>query len=274
MPVTNDLIAGQLAIQPELDINKASVTTEGAGTFQSLWKVAGLPPAGANPPLFTAGAGYTNDDTRLGAWPYTNPSGGATKYMAVADALGTLGGTLIIYDRLWTCSGFGTVVTTAQTITTPGTIPARDANGAALGAGVELWGEVYTAPGATTATWTVGYTNEAGTAGRSATYTHPANAETVGQMFPFILQASDLGVRAPASFTASVSSGTAGDIGLTLLRRIAKIPLVANVATILDWASLGLPRIIDDSCLAMQLLCTTTTSGIILGGHKLVDLTP
>jgi hypothetical protein len=197
--------------------------------------------------------------------PFTNPVSG-NSYLAKLAAAGSTVGTLILYDRIWCCSGFGTVVTTAQNVTTPGTIASRDANGAALGAGVELWGEVYTAPGATGATWTVSYTNQGGTAGQSATYTHPANAESVGQMFPFTLASGDTGVRAVASLTCSISSGTAGDIGITLLRRIAEIPIaVVNVGGAVDLVSSGLPRIYDSSCLAMMVMCSATNTGNILG---------
>lgn len=273
MAITPDAIAAALAATPEFDIVKASATAEGAGTWHSLWKVAGTPAAGANPPLFSAGSGYANDDTKLGSWTYVNPAAGANDYLAQTEAIGSVAGSLVIYDRLWTCSGFGTVVTTAQNVTTPGTIPARDALGAANGAGVEIWGEVYTSPGATAATWTVSYTDAGGTAGRSASYAHPANAESVGQMFPFSMP--NPGCRAIASFQASATSGTAGDVGVTLLRRIAKIPLtVANVATVMDWAMTGLPEIFDDSCLALMVQCTTTSTGIILGGFKVAELTP
>jgi hypothetical protein len=252
-------------LQPPRSYQKASATAEGAGTFQSLWLTAGYPAAGVAPPLFSAGSGYSCTNATQGAIPFTNPGAGDTNLFKVGAAGSTIG-TLIIYDRLWTCTGFGTVVTTAQNVTTPGTIPSRDANGAALGDGVELWGEVYTAPGATGATWTVSYTNQAGTAGRSATYTHPANAETAGQMFPFNTQAGDTGVRAVASFTASVSSGTAGSIGLTLLRRLATIPLTtANVGQVLDFGALGMPRIYNSSCLAGMVMCSTTNTGFIAG---------
>jgi len=264
----NGLIAGMLAPYP---IFKPSATSEGTGTWHSLWKVAGAPEAGANPPLFSAGSGYVPNNTTLGCLPFTNPVGGNTHLAKSAIAGGTVG-TLIVYDRLWACSGFGTVITTAQNVTTPGTTPSRDRNGAALGAGVELWGEVYTAPGATAATWTVSYTDQDGNTGQSATYAHPANAESVGQMFRFNLAAGDTGVRAVASFTASVSSGTAGDIGITLVRRIAEIPImVANVAQLFDAVALGLPRIYDSSCLALMVQCSTTNTGPIQGSLALAQ---
>lgn len=254
-------IAGLIAPRPFL---KASATSEGAGTFQSLWLTAGNPGAGVAPPAFSAGSGYTCSNATQGAIPFTDPA--STTELFKVSAAGATVGTLILYDRLWTCTGFGTVVTTAQNITTPGNLPSRDAGGTTNGDGVELWGEVYTAPGATAATWTVSYTNQAGTASRSATYAHPANAETVGQMFPFTLQAGDYGVRQCASFTASISSGTAGSIGITLLRRLATIPLpVANIAQILDFGAVGMPQLYNGTCLALMMMCSTTNTGLVTG---------
>jgi hypothetical protein len=246
-------------------LQKASLTAEGAGTWSSLWKVAGVPTAGSNPPAFSAGSGYVPTLTTTGAVAYTNPTGGANSYLMQATAQGATVGTLMIYDRLWHCSGFGTVSTSLQSITTPGTISSRDGNGAALGKDVELWLEVYTAPGATGATWTITYTDQDGNTGVTTTYAHPANAESVGQTMPVLLAAGDTGVRAVASFQASGSSGTAGDIGVTLRRRLATLPMtLANVATVYDFASLGLPRLFDDSCLELLVQCTTTNTGLVM----------
>lgn len=256
-------IAGLVAPR---EFYKASATAEGAGTFHSLWLTAGQPGAGVAPPLFSAGSGYTCSNATQGSIPFTDPGGGSETELFKLAGAGATAGTLILYDRLWTCSGFSTVSVLAQNVTTPGTIPSRDANGAALGDGVELWGEVYTAPGATAANWTCTYTNQAGTAGRTAVYAHPANAETVGQMFRWPLQAGDYGVRAPASFQASVSSGTAGSIGITLMRRLATLPLAApNIAQVLDMAALGMPRLYNGTCLALMALCSTTSTGIVTG---------
>ena len=255
-------LAGML---PPSSYYKASATTEGAGTFHSLFLVAGTPGAGATPPAFTAGSGYTCDRTTQGAIPFTNPVSGNSHLARFAAAAATIG-TLILYDRLWTCSGFNTTTLTAQNVTTPGSLPARDAKGLTDGVGVELWLEVYTAPGATGATWTVSYTNQDGTAGRTATYTHPANAESVGQMMPMTLQAGDTGVRSVQSLTCSASSGTAGSIGITLLRRVAEIPItLVNIAQVLDFMATGFVRLYDGTCLALMVLCSATNSGIQMG---------
>lgn len=259
-------------MQPRAMLHKASQTAEGAGTWHSLWKAAGLPTAGANPPLFSAGAGYVPTRATTGAVPFTNPVAPAKSYLARVAAAGGTVGTLIVVDRLWACSGFNTTLLTAQNVTTPGTIPARDNNGNALGDGVELWLEVYTAPGATGATWTISYTNSAGVSGRTATYTHPANAESPGQMMPVRMQAGDVGVQSVQSFTCSASSGTAGDVGITLVRRVAEIPMmVANVAFGIDAVSGGFPQVFDDSCLQLVVLCSATNTGLIQGALQLTQ---
>lgn len=258
----NGLIAA-LTAGERFAFHKASQTAEGAGTFHSLWKAAGYPAAGSNPPAFSAGSGYIPTRSTVGAFPYSNPTNNA--YAGKLGAQGTTIGTLIVYDRLWACSGFGTVVTTAQNVTTPGSLTSgRDPF---TGDDVEPWLEVYTAPGATTATWTVTGVDAAGTGGLTWTYTHPANAESVGQMMPLTGgTAVNRGIQQVTSFQASASSGTAGDIGVTLLRRIAEIPLTtANVGSVLDAYALGLPEIYDDSCLAMMVLCSATNTGTING---------
>jgi hypothetical protein len=240
---------------------KFSATSEGAGTWHSLWAV--LNNSGATPPAYTAGSGYTMTNATVGALPFTNPGSG-NSYLSRISATGTVVGTLILYDRIWSCSGLTTAAAATLNITTPGTI-ARNYDSYV---GTELWGEVYTAPGATTATWTVAYTDQGGSAG-TATYTHPANAETVGQMFPFTLAAGDTGVQAVTSFTTSATSGTAGNIGLTILKRIAEIPMaVVNVGGSLDIVQLGMPQILNNACLAAAVQCSGTTTGIINGNYS------
>lgn len=261
---TEDGLIAALANGERFPFHKASATAEGAGTWHSLWKVAGFPPAGANPPLFSAGSGYIPTRTTTGAFPFNNPTNDA--YLAKLGVQGATVGTLIIYDRLWACSGFNTTTLTAQNVTTPGSLTAaRDPNN---GLDVEPWFEVYTAPGATTATWTITGVDSAGNTGVTWTYTHPANAESVGQMMPCVNggTAVNRGIRQVTSLTCSASSGTAGDVGITLLRRLAEIPItLANIGNIQDAIALGLPYVADDACLAMMVMCSTTNTGVMNG---------
>lgn len=269
------LLAALTSANTRLDFRKVSATSEGAAAWHSLWKLADWPVAGATAPARTAGSGYVPTDATTGAWPFTNAGAGFKKFLLQAAISGATAGTLILYDRLWHCSGFTTNITTGQDVTTPGTITARDKNGLSDGEGVELWLEVYTAPGATGATWTVNYVDQAGN-NAAGTYTHPANAESVGQMMPVNLAAGDTGVRglqATAAFQCSVSSGTAGDIGVTLLRRVAEIPLsIANLVTVMDAIQLGMPRIYDDACLTAMVRCTATNTGLMHGNFIIGDV--
>lgn len=260
---TRDKLIAALAAGIKQDFFKASQTSEGAGTWHSLWKAAGWPAAASTPPAYNVGSGYVPTKATTGAMPFSNPGAGILTYLVQMMMAGATIGKLILYDRLWQCSGLTTNGTnpTTLTVTTPGSLTRPDA----LGAGVEIWGEVYSAPGATGSTWTVAYVDQADAA-KSATYTHPANAESAGQIFPFLLDGTTTGVKSVTSFTHTVASGTAGDIGITLLRRIAEIPLqIANVGDIFDAFFLGMPRIYDDACLATMVMCSATNTGIIQG---------
>lgn len=267
---TPDKVDAALAGGLVVPITKVSATAEGAATYHSLWKVGNVPAAGANPPLYTAGSGYTPTKATVGAlYNFSNPTSGLETRIMQLGLVGATIATAWIYDRIWACSGLGTVVTTLQSITTPGTLPAgRDPNN---GLDVFPFGEIYTAPGATTATWTLTGTDGEGNTGRTWVYTHPANAETAGQMVQFLpggaSPAATLGIRVPTGFQCSASSGTAGDIGITLVRRVSPtIPLIiAGIATDRDYAQLGRCVVYDDACLAIQLLCSATNTGLIQG---------
>lgn len=244
---------------------KVAQTARGAGAWHSLWRAAGSPGAGAIPP-----AGDGEIPTRLtpGAIALVNPAAGNKLYLGRFTVAGPTAGTLILYDRLWVNSGFNANITSAQTIATPPVLTRPDA----LGEDVELWGEVFTALGATASVFTATYTNQGGVAGRQATYSKPGVTPVVGEMFPFALQAGDTGVRTVAQVQLSVGTGAAGDFGLLLLRRVAEIPMTqVNVLADRDAFALGMPEIFADACLALQVLCTTTTTGALQAAVSLIE---
>lgn len=263
MAITNldQLISG---FGPPYNFIKVGATTEGAGTFHSAWRLQGSPTSGAVPPTYSGGSGYIPDNNTTGAISYTYPSVGSL-YLARFACGNTVVSNIFLYDRLWHCGGLSMATTGLQTVISGGLIPARDMNGTSSGIGVEIWGEIYSAGGATAATWSVTYTNENGVTGRRATYAHPNNAETLGQMFPFMLTTGDKGVQSIQSVTTS-NTATAGNLGITLVRRIASIPtVVIGQFGVQDAISLGLPQIYSGSCLAFMYLCSTTTVGTALG---------
>lgn len=270
MPITDEstLIAAAKGVTGARLFVKASASAEGTGTFHSTWKLAGQPGAGANPPLFSAGSGYVPTKATAGAFPFVNGAADGDRALIKVSPVMATAGMFIPYDRLWACSGFGTVVTTAQNVTTPGNLPtARDPN---TGTDVLPFIEVYTAPGATGATWTITGVDAAGNTGRTWTYTHPANAESVGQMMLALpgggSPAATAGIRQVTSFTCSATSGTAGDVGITLCRIMSPAGSpVTGQGPVLDALLTGLPTVYNDSCVAAMVLCSTTNTGLILG---------
>lgn len=244
---------------------KASQNARASGAWHSLWRAAGSPGAGAVPP---AGNGEVPTLLATGAITLVNPAGGNKLYLARFAGAGSTAGTVILYDRLWHNSGFSANITAAQAIATPPTLTRPNS----LGSDVELWGEVYTATGATASTFTATYTNQDGVTGRSATYAKPAAAQAVGEMFPFALQSGDTGVRTVTQVQLSAGTGSVGDFGLVLLRRLAEIPMaLVNVLADRDAFALGMPEIFQDACLAMLVFCTSTSTGNILAAVEFIE---
>jgi hypothetical protein len=237
---------------------KSSITTV-AGFNYSLFRTAGMPGAAAIP---GTAAGNTCDRTLAGA--ILLPVASNTTYMTTFQASCTTSGVLRLADRLVETGALSFVTTTAQTVNSVA-LPTR-ATGAL---DVELWLEVYTAGGATaSATVTCSYTNQAGTAGRTATLLGgiPASGVPAQRSYQFSLQAGDTGVQSVQTFTSGTSTVTAGAGGLVLRRRLStgSIP-GANLGFNQGYAETGLEKIPDAACIEMLWLASGTASGVIQG---------
>jgi len=158
-----------LALDQFRPVLKNITVPKAIGSYQSSWLGVGFPGAGATPPAYTAGAGYTCDKGTAGAIAYVN--GTVKNWLVQLFASSTIAGTLFIYDRLWSCSGMGFAAGT-YTVTTPGALPARITD---YGVGCELWVEQFVAAGAVTGTLTANYKNPAdgAEAGVIYNYRHP-----------------------------------------------------------------------------------------------------
>lgn len=260
---TPDQLIAALNSAQRLNFYKASMTAKAAGTFQSLWTAAGFPAAGAAP---GSASGVAPTKATAGAWSFTNPPGGSHSYVVGAGASMATLGKLIVYDRLVHTSNLSGTVATAQTVNSATLTRNTD------GVGVELWAEVYSATGATAANLTVSYTNSAGMEGRVSPVVGFQVSPVSGQMIPIPLASGDGGVRSVQSVTLSASTGTAGNFGITLLSRLAEVPVtVANTGVQFDWAALNMVRVPDDACLAFMVHCSATNTGAILGNLTLAQ---
>ena len=253
------IVAGLQVPQPFF---KVGATMEATGVMHSLFYTTGVPGAATAPSPGINGAALT---TYAGQIPYTNPSSG-NGYLAGVNVCGTLVGTLLVCDRLWHNSGVAVTTTTAQAITTP-TWPARDKAGSTNGDGIMVGIEVSTATtnaGAVTNT-TMSYTDQGGTAGNTATITSFPATAVAGTFVPFQLAAGDTGVRAIASVTLGTSYG-GGAIHLVAYRVLATIPVsVANSGLMADYASVGFPRLHNDTVPFLLWRPSATTAVTIQG---------
>lgn len=238
-----------------------TATPKGVGYWHSLWKVAGFPGAGATP---ATGAGAVPTSATAGALgPWTDPDSNHRTDYAGMKAAGTLLGSLLTYDRCVHTSGLSGTVATAQTVNSVAvTRPAT-------GLGAELWLECYTATGSSAVNVTASYTNSDGTSGRTTTSVAFWQAPVAGQMMQLPLQSGDKGVRSVQTVTLSGSTGTAGDFGVTLVRKLAFLPLLLADVAAEDLPPQASIRIYDSPALAFAVLCADASgTGDI---HGLLD---
>lgn len=253
-------------------LDKASIASQGAGTFVSLWRATGQPGQGAIP-----GAAAACNNTTVGGVGFTQQTLPATSYGAYFEAAtGNASMTVEMHDRLAHMGGLNGTLTTAQTVGIDFSSLSSDNMAGRIGdanySDIQWWLEWYTATGSTAVTATVAVTyNDAttGTLSVALAATRPASL-----MIPLngLIPAAGAGkyIRAITTVTLSATTATAGSFGVTATRpRLAIGTPIANYKVTADWAALGLPEILNGSCLFPVVLTSTTSSGTVRGGGKI-----
>lgn len=249
-------------------IDKASLANAAAGQFFSLWRATGVPGQGAIP-----GAAAICNNTLLGAMGFTQQTAPATSYLAWLRMV-TSNATMAveIHDRLAHMGGLNGTLNTAQTVGvditgTTDNLAAR--RGDTNYSDVSWWLEVYTDLGGTGVNATVAVTYDDASTGNLAAVALGATPR-VGRMYPLVPAVAGRFIRAVTSVTLSATTGAAGSFGITATRlRGAVDTLVANKPEAADWALLGLPEILNSSCLFPLVICSTTTTGTVRGQGKI-----
>lgn len=246
-------------------LDKTGLTNLGSGQLGSLWRSAGVPDVGAIP---TSAAICTS--ALAGALPLVNQVDPMRGYLALAWYSNSNNVTgLEFHDRLAHMGGLSGTVTTAQGALSLAGLSA-DRLGAANYAEVQWWLEWYTDSGATSANATVNVTYHDNTTGNLAAVTLGATPRAA-RLFPLRSNVVGKYIKAVNSVTLSVSTGTAGNFGITATRfRAAMTGSVAYKIEYFDWAALGLPRIDNDACLMLVALCASSVTGTIRGGGKII----
>ena len=255
-------------------LDKASIASQAAGNYVSLWRATGQPGQAAVP---TASRVCTNALT--GAMPFAQQTDPATSYGAYMEAACSNSAmTVEIHDRIADMGGLSGVVTTSQTVgvnlnAVLGTSNVSARIGDADYSDVQWWMEWYTATGATATTATLGVTLNDGT-----TTTVPvalAATRPAGLLISLnvLVPAASAGkyIRSVDTCTLSATTGTAGSFGVTAsrVRMTVGVPL-ANYKITANWADLGLPEIKNSACLFPLVLTSISSTGTVRGGGKIV----
>lgn len=267
-------VDGALAgMRPPMFISKAVTATLVAGRPASLWSLAGSPGAGAfnatlNGVVLSSTGALVN-----GQIPHYNPASGLA-YVARFAAKATQAGVVMLMDRLWHNGGFTITSTGAQSITSP-TWPSRcptsgtDDTAATTGHAVMLALEVSAATGAGTPTITISYTNQAGTAGRTATNIIATVASSaIGATYFIGLAAGDTGVQSVQSLTLS-ATWTSGTMNLVAYRLLTSVVCgAAFVDGEADILTGGRPIVYDGTVPWLVFQPSTTTASVISGVYQ------
>ena len=255
-------------------LDKASIASQTANSYCSLWRATGQPGQGAIPTTVA-----TCNNTTVGVIGFNQQTAPITSYGAYLEiATGNAAMTMELHDRLAHMGGLNGTLATAQSVNLDlSTLLSTDnidvRKGDANYSDLQWWLEWYTATGGTAVTATIAVTYNDGTTGNlsvlSLAATRPAS-----HIIPLnsLIPAAQSGkfIRGIVSVTLSATSGTAGNFGVTATRqRMALSSPIANFKFIADWAQLGLPEIYNSSAIFPIVLTSTTSSGSIRGSGKI-----
>ncbi len=254
-------------------LDKASLANQTAGRYCSLWRAAGLPAQGAIP---AAAALCTN--ATLGAVQFAQQTAPATSYIGILNLIGSNSAqTIEVHDRLAHSGGGNLTLLTAQTNIAVDLLtlsaPADRIGDAAYG-DVQWWLEVYADGGATASNATINVTFDDGTTANLNTLAvggtiRIGNRFSVDALRTTAQQARS--IRGINSVTLSASTGTAGNFGFTCTRpRMYSPVLLANLVQKNNWADTGLAEVPNGACLEFMILPSTTSSGTLRGGGKII----
>lgn len=240
-------------------VKTASFTTVATIPFTTL-DVAGLPGAGSLAIGNTAN-GLVPTDATAGYPPINAFGGGATGYLGSVDFGWSVAGRLTLFDRLFNSgSHLLTSLATTNLASQPsyaGRLPDTNYNN------LEIFLEVNAAVSNTATTVSVGYTNQAGTAGRSTGATVALNSYITRRLIAMPLQAGDAGVQKIDSITVGGTVATTGSVNVIVARRLwTNRVKIANDGGLDGIDRTGLPIVFADSALWLVVEADSTAAGI------------
>lgn len=265
-------------------VSKAGTAKDGAGFWMGLLKDGGVPGAyvlqapGLNGFATDCSiASQTTDPngaSQMGSHPLPDPTIGSL-YLKQATLYNSQAELVQLIDVLWYNTGIVTTTTTAQTITM-GTLPSRDQNGTANGAGWQaaLYATAALGNAAAVANTTLSYTDQDGNSGNTATfqavtgYQAPATP-VIGTWMPFTLAAGDSGIRSIQSITLGTSY-VSGSMSLILYRVLGSIPVTAATSPqVVDFGNPGV-KIWPNTCINFLQVGNAGAANLI-GSYTIIE---
>ncbi len=258
-------------------IDKASLANFTAGIYGSLWRATGQPGQGAIPPT-TANICLA---TTVGGISLTQQTAPTKSYLTNLDAVSSNAGTSIeIHDRLVNVAGISGALTSNQAVNidisvlhaanTTANLDTR--KGAADYSDVQWWVEWYANTGATAANLIATATFNDGTVANLAPLVLGTSRQS-SMIFSLnnLIQAAQAGkyIRGISNVAFTANTLAAGNVGITCTRYKGSVYTpIANARFPQDWQQLGLNEFYANSCPAIIVLTTTTSTGTLRATGK------
>lgn len=263
---TYDKLIAAMAISRRGFVNKASIATQGAGGFTSLWRATGVPEQGATP----AGAATVTNAT-LGTVGQANAASGNTLYIGALDWIpGTTHG-LLVLDRLSHMGGLSGATTGDQAVSL--TIPANRGI-PTTGVGAIWWLEIYADIGTSAQTCTITYKDGLDADNLKTTTLSLGGASPLNQDSRCYMVIPNAGqsIKEITKCAIATTTGTAGSFGFTCSRLLATKQLgLINVGVSYDFAQIGMPIVYDNSGIYFVVNSSTTSSGVQVGTLTFIE---
>lgn len=265
----NEIAAGLAANSDRMVIDKASIATQIAGGFSSLWRATGIPGQGASPTAFAVCT-----KALVGAVNFTNQTAPMTSYLAWAYlTCSSVGQAIEIHDRLGHMGGLVGNVTTAQTANVDASNAgiSADRRGDTNYSDIQWWLEWYTATGSTATNFTAAVTYDDNSTGNIVVAVAASTAAS--RMYPIVSAVAGRYIKSIQTIQLTATTGTAGNFGVTCTRQRTILRTdVANKGQEYNWGQLGIPEVPNDSCLFFIMCAITTSTGTVRGGGKIIHV--
>lgn len=223
-----------------------------AGRLSAAWRGFVIAPPTRTTPV----ALDKSSDEAIGPLPLIG-SGSLQLLGARLAAVGASGLSVVLVDLLNLQGGINSSITGSQTTNLPTAALTRYTSGVGVMAGVYIQNTV----GSTATTFTVGYTNQAGTSGQTSTATAIGSTgfRETGAIIPIPLAVGDTGVKSVDSINLAASIGGTA-IGVCLFKPLAVLSMESFTGrSDLDMVSTGgvigqFAEINPDACLTLMLI--------------------